>query len=236
MKTSLIIAKFDPARNIFPRFLARGVRGPVDQFDFQGAVHRFGERVVVTDSGPADRLAYSQLAQLGSEVSRGVIAPAVAVEYRSFRKAEIPGGHVDRVLDKRGLVIVVHGPSGYFPGRAVDHGREVKPAFPSGNVSDVANHFLARTFCGEITIDQVGDRAGRLVLLGERAPPRLRLARHQAQLAHQVADQLRAALLAAADQAGGDAPGSVFLVIGLEQCPYLYFQQVTSFRGCSLRS
>ena len=32
--------------------------------------------------------------------------------------------------DERGLVIIIHRPAGYLAGRAVDHGGEIKPAFP----------------------------------------------------------------------------------------------------------
>src|SRR5207302_1919545 len=55
-------------------------------------------------------------------------------------------------------------------------------------------------------------------LLGQRRPPRPRLARNQLQLAHELADELLADLLAAADQRGVEAPVSVFLIVRLEQC------------------
>src|SRR5919204_5553414 len=118
METSLIIAEFDPPRNVFPRFLARQVGGPVDQLDLQRAVHRFSESVVVADPGAADGLAYLQLLQLLRELARGVIASAVAVEYCPFRQVEVPRRHPYRVFDERRLVVVVHRPADYFPGRA----------------------------------------------------------------------------------------------------------------------
>jgi hypothetical protein len=61
-----------------------------------------------------------------------------------------------------------------------------------------------------------GTGPGLAVLLGQRAPPGLRLAGLQAQLAHELADQLGAALFAAADQDLVHAPVAVFLVVKLE--------------------
>jgi hypothetical protein len=54
--------------------------------------------------------------------------------------------------------------------------------------------------------------------------PGARLARHQAQLAHQPADQLRAAQLAATGQHGMNAPVPVLAVIRFEQRPDLDFK------------
>ena len=71
--------------------------------------------------------------------------------------------------------------------------------------------------------------------LGQRVPPRLRLARLQAQLAHELADQLRARLLAAAGQGGVQAAVQLFLAVRLEQRPYLDFQQLPPFRRGTFR-
>src|SRR5258708_20260504 len=112
------------------------------------------------------------------------------MEYRSFRKVKVPHGHLDGSDDERCLVIIVHRPADYFPGDAIDDRSEIKPALPGLDIRDVADHFLARLFRREIAVDEVGDRAGLPVLLGQRVPPRPRLAGPQAQLAHEGADQL----------------------------------------------
>src|SRR5690554_5248865 len=57
----------------------------------------------------------------------------------------------------------------------------------------------------EVPADQI--RAGRLLAAADRGGPvRPRLARVELQLPHQLADQLRANLLAVADQPGVDPP------------------------------
>src|SRR5712691_9770202 len=93
------------------------------------------------------------------------------MEYSVSRKIEVTGSHLDRRGDKRCPVIVIHGPAGDFPGRAVDYGCEIKPSFPCGNIRDVADHFLARHPGAEVAADQIRDRPG-LPLAGGLRPPR----------------------------------------------------------------
>src|SRR5579871_550242 len=157
------------------------------------------------------------------------------MEYGTFRKFHIPGSHPDGVLDERRLVVVVHRPADNLPGRTIYDRREVKPAFPGPDIGNIADHLLPRLFRGEVSPDEIRDRPGLAVLLGQRVPPRLRLAGFQAQFPHEAADELGTALLAAADQRGVHAPVAVLLVIRLKQSGYLYFQQLTSFRGRTLR-
>jgi hypothetical protein len=70
------------------------------------------------------------------------------------------------------------------------------------------------------------------VLLGQRVPPGPGLARLKSQLAHEPADQLRAAPLAAAHERLVDAAVAVFLVVGNEEGPYLQFQEFPSLVRC----
>ena len=79
-----------------------------------------GEGIIEADAGPADGLPYPESPQFRRELGGCVIASAVAVEYRSFRQFQVPGGHLDRGGDQRGLVILAHRPADDFPGRAVD--------------------------------------------------------------------------------------------------------------------
>jgi hypothetical protein len=89
------------------------------------------------------------------------------------------------------------------------------------DVGDVADHFLAGLLGGEVAADEVADVVRLAVLLGERVPPGPRLAGLQAELAHEPADQLGAALLAAADQGLVQPTVAVLGVVGVEQGFYL---------------
>src|SRR5579875_2300646 len=235
METSTIIAKLDPPRNIIPGLFPGRVNSTVDQLVLECPVEALGQRVVITYPGAAHGLTYLQFFQFPREVTRGIITSAIAVEYGAFRKVKIPGGHPDRVLDERRPVIIVHRPADDLTGRAIDDRREVKPSFPGPDISNIPDHLLARLFRGEVAADQIRDRPGLAVLLGQRAPPRLRLAGLESQLAHDGADEFGAALLAAADQRCVHAPVAVFLVIRVEKGLDLDFQQLASFRGRAFR-
>src|SRR5271157_2518916 len=216
METSPIIAELDPLRNIIVRLLAGRVNGPVHQLHLQRSVHRFGQRIVEADAGAAHGLPDSQAFQGAGELGRGIITSAVRMEYRPFRQIRVPGRHRDSNGDERGLVVIVHRPPDYHAGRAVNDQGEVKPPFPGRDIRDVTDHFLAGLSRGEITVYQIGDRPG--------------LAGHQVQLPHELADQLVADLLAAADQGRVHAPVPVFFPVGLEQRLDLDFQQLAPLR------
>jgi hypothetical protein len=85
MKTGPILAELDPPGKVFPCLSPCRLSGPVDQLDFQRAIERFGESVIVADAGAADRLPDIEAFQDAGELGRGIITSAVAVEYCSFR-------------------------------------------------------------------------------------------------------------------------------------------------------
>ena len=80
---------------------------------------------------------------------------------------------------------------GYRPGRsALDAvGKCRERCFRTDWV--IADHFLAGRGSGEVPFHEVGNAVLLAVALGEAEPPRLRLARIQAQLAHHRPHQLR---------------------------------------------
>src|SRR6266545_1421426 len=138
---------------------------------------------------------------------------------------------VQRLGELRRCVVAVHGPADDGFGVTVEYRGEVDPAFPGGNVGDVADHFHARCLGGEVAGEQVGDRPGGRVGLGEAVPPRLRLAGDQAQLTHQTSGQLDGAVHALAGQLGVDTPVAVGLVGIVEDIDDEFFEPLQSLRG-----
>jgi hypothetical protein len=116
----------------------------------------------------------------------------------------VAGSHGDGGLDKRSLVVVVHRPAHHGLGVAIDDGRQVDPAFPGVDVRDVADQFQAGSIGGEVALDEVGDVVGLAVVVGEAEPPGPGLARLQAQLTHEAADELGSAPHVPAGQVGMD--------------------------------
>src|SRR6266540_4237259 len=138
-----------------------------------------GHGVVVAAAGPPDGLPDVESVQRLGELRRCVVAAPVGVKYGCWLQVVVACGHGNRGLDQRRLVVVVHGPADDGFGVTVEYRGEVDPAFPGGNVGDVADHFHARCLGGEVAGEQVGDRPGGRVGLGEAVPPRLRLAGDQ---------------------------------------------------------
>src|SRR6266851_4258427 len=234
MKTSPIVAEFDVSRNVCLRLLSRRIGCPVNPLDFNCRVERFGERIIITDTRPADRLPYPQPAQDRSEISGRVIAAAVAVKDSAGRETGVAGGHLNRRRDQRRLVIIIHRPSDDPACRAVDHGRKVQPSLPRLYVGNVADHFLARHGGAEVAVDQVRDRPG-LPLAGGLRPPRPRLAGHQAQLPHQGTDQLRPGSHAPAPELGVHAAVAVGAIGVLERLADQQPELFPPFRRDALR-
>src|SRR5580692_8675753 len=157
------------------------------------------------------------------------------MEYSTFREREVTRGHLDRPGDQRCLVIVVHRPPDDLACRAVNDCREIQPPFPGLDVRYITDHFLAWPAGSEVAADQVRDRPGGAVLLGQRAAPRPGLAGLQAQLAHELADGLVVDGHAAADQDGVHAPVPVLLVVILKYCPDLELEHFPALLRLTFR-
>src|SRR5713101_216463 len=150
-------------------------------------------------------------------------------------KLDIARGHLNRARDQRRPVIVVYRPADALAGRAVNHGREKRPALPGRDIRNVADHLRARHLRAEVAVHHVRDRAGLALLRGDR-PPRPRLAGHQAQLPHQLPDQLGAGHGALPGELGRDTPVAVG-GIGVVEYPLDDKSQLLPpFRGDAIRA
>src|SRR4029450_825533 len=138
----------------------------------------------------------------------------------------IASRHGNRGRDQRRLVIVVHGPADHFLGAAVDHGRQIDPALPRRHVRNIAHHLDSGLGGGEVAPHQIWNRRRRVRLIGQTVPPGPRLARHQAPVAHDRADQFRGAALTLAGQLGVHPAVAVG---GVRVVEYLLNQQSQAF-------
>src|SRR3954468_3908810 len=187
--------------------LSGRIHGAVDPLDFDGGVERLGQGVVETAAGASNRAADCQLSGDGRERLGCVLSAPVGMEDHAVGEGIVAGGHRQGVNDQFGAQMVGHRVADAGLGVAVDHGGQIQPPGPGPEVGDVADQLDPRRVGGEVAADQVGDglpagdRGGR--------PPGPRLAGLQAQLAHQLADQLGAAGHAGAGQRGMDAPVAV---------------------------
>jgi len=91
VESELIVAELDVAGDVVGGVLAGGIGGPVDAFDFDGAVSGFSPRIIVTGAGAAQGASYPQGVGDVSEFLGCVLATWVAVKDRH------PGGDGDPV-------------------------------------------------------------------------------------------------------------------------------------------
>src|ERR1039457_761548 len=159
----------------------------------------------------------------------------VRAKDRLVGNSMVPGGHFYSPLDERRLVVVVHCPAHDRLGVAVDDGRQIDPAFPGFDVSDVPDHSQAGSACGEVALDEVGDAVLLAVALGEAEPPGPGLAGLQAQFTHEEPDQLRPARHTPACQVGVDPPVPVGPVRVVEGPGNEQLEFLTPFRGSRRR-
>src|SRR5262249_24971908 len=141
-------------------------------------------------------------------------ASAIGMEYRPLGELPVPRSVTNRSGYQGSLVVVVHGIPDDLLRAAVDNCREIQPPLTGRNVSDITDELFSRGVSGRVPADDVGHgaRGG----LGQAEPLRARLAGHEAQLAHELAYQLRAGGVAPARQLGVDAPVAVGAVGYLE--------------------
>jgi hypothetical protein len=152
-----------------------------------------------TYSGGSDRASNIQQVGRGRESCAGILSSAIGVEYRALDERIVPGSHGQRVDHQFAAKMVSHGIADTGFSIAVNDRGQIDPALPCRNVGNVAYHFLAGSIGGEIPIHQVRDRAG-IAGGGGGRPVRPGLAGDQAKLAHQLAHELGADLLALTHQ------------------------------------
>src|ERR1035441_3671588 len=100
--------------------LAGRILGAVDTIVLQHGEERFGHRIVVTDPSTPDGMPENMLLQRLSELPGRVVAAAVGMENSILSERVITGGHLDRLLDERRLVVIVRRPADHFLRIAVD--------------------------------------------------------------------------------------------------------------------
>src|SRR5438045_3380691 len=99
------------------------------------------------------------------------LAAAIGVEDRILGERVVAGRHLDRLLDERGLVVIVGGPPDHRLRVAVDDGGQEKPALPCRDAGDIADHFLAGRISSEIPGHEVRKVVLLAVAVGEADPP-----------------------------------------------------------------
>jgi hypothetical protein len=141
----------------------------VDQLPLERGNEALGHRVVVGIGHRSHRGQKAFFPEPAPELHRGVLAAPIGVVNQRRRWPARVNGHVHGIEDQFRPKVVRHGPSYDPPGVSVEHEREVEPAFPASDVSDVRDPQAIRSLRGEVAFHQI---RGRGSALGLRAQSR----------------------------------------------------------------
>src|ERR1017187_8097886 len=230
VKTLPIVTQFDVARNITHGLFAGRIDCAVHELFLEGGEERLGRRVVVAYSGSPERLTEPELIEQFRIVAGRIVASAVRMCDAILSEGMVLRSHLHRVGYQRGAEMAGHRPPDDFFAEAVDDGGEIDFSLPGLDLGDIADELEVGGGGGEVPLDPVGDLGVVYGLRGQRLGL-ADLAGHEAQVAHEVADELAGGLLALAAQLGVDAPVTVGLVVVVEDFLYFSFQVLLSFCG-----
>ena len=127
----------------------------VNQLAFQAAEKVFRHSIVVGVALAGHALPDAQGSQTLAEGRGGVLDAPVAVEDQSRGRALPADGHVQGVQGELGVDALRKGIPYNFLGAQVFDNGEIQPAFPGGDVGDVAHPGLVRAAESELALEQV---------------------------------------------------------------------------------
>jgi hypothetical protein len=129
---------------------------PVDEFLFKGAPEGFHGGVVIAAGFTAPGGEGLALSQRVAKSSAGVLAAAVGMKDQLWRRLAMSLSHVPGREDQLGVAILVHRPADDPTAIEVHNAGQVKPAFLSADVGDVADPELV----GSTGSGQLGQAIG----------------------------------------------------------------------------
>src|SRR5689334_12006434 len=156
MTTSTVVVRLDIFEHGRLEFVNCRPWPSVDEFLFQGCEERFGDRVVVTDSGASDRGPYAVGSAEFTEFGAGVLGAAVGMENDAGWRVAVGDRHAQRIDDQVRAHVVGERKADHAPRVAVDHRGQERPASPGLDVGDVPDPGQVRRGGREVSTQQVG--------------------------------------------------------------------------------
>src|SRR5215218_5094566 len=162
-----VVEALDVLEDRTSRYVPSRQRVAVDQLPLERANEALGHRVVV---GIGHRSYRGQKALFPEPVPElqlhgGVLAAPIGVVNQPRRWPASVDGHVHGIENQFRPKVVRHGPSYDSPSRvSVEHKREVEPAFPGSDVSDVRDPQAIQSLRGEVAFHKIRGRGSALGL------------------------------------------------------------------------
>src|SRR5215208_4286330 len=167
-----VVEALDVLEDRTSRYVPSRPRVAVDQLPLERGNEALGHRVVVGIGHRSHRGQKTLFPEPAPELHGGVLGAPIGVVNQPRRWPASVDGHVHSIENQFRPKVVRHGPSYDSPGVSVEHEREVEPAFPGSDVSDVRDPQAIRSLRGEVAFHQI---RGRESALGLRAQSRTSL-------------------------------------------------------------
>lgn len=165
-----VVVGVDEAGDLPPGLVLGGEVLPGEQLVLEGGVEALRRGVVQRRADSAHRLGHPERVAGSGEQVADVLAALVAVEHDAVDVAAAHrGGHAQRGLGDRRVVVLAHGEAWQPPGREVEHGGQVELALAGGDLGQVPAPALIDPLGAEVPLHQVRDRRSGFVRTGETA-------------------------------------------------------------------
>src|SRR5438128_2661894 len=214
MTASGIVPAFDEVDDSEGRVGLRAEVLPIEQLALEGPEEALAQRVVVRVADRTHGRPDAGLATPLAEGHRGVLAALIRV-MNDVRRPTLRDGHLQRGQDELSPEMGFHRPADHASAPDIEDDGEIEEAGPGRHVGDVRDPQLIRARAGELAVDEIRRRPGRLVAhrRAERLPPAHAL---QPGAPHQPGHPLTANVEAAGGELGmnpGDAVGPARLAM-----------------------
>jgi hypothetical protein len=156
-----LVPRLDPFKDCRMRLVVRAEALVVDELLLQGRLEPFHHGVVVAVAGAAHALPYAMLLKKSSTDMTGTLYTAIAAMHQANQWRPALHGHRECIYCNRRIQRVRHAPPHNTSALCVHHACEVKEAFVSWYVGDLAQPLLVGPVCVEVTREKIARRRMR---------------------------------------------------------------------------
>jgi len=136
-----VVSDFDVLEDLLAGFLPVSKGRLVEKFIFESAPERFDGGVIVAISFAAHAGLDTGRFELGLIFGAGVLATPIGMMQEALRRKRLSmfESHLEGLESEAGLQILLHGPADDFAAVEIHDRCQVEPAFPGGNIGNVAD-------------------------------------------------------------------------------------------------
>src|SRR3954454_2114177 len=171
MASVLVVPAFDECEDCRFRFGEEPEAESVSQLALERGEEALAERIVIAVSDRSHRREHSLLSATASELDRCVLTTLIRVMNDSWMRLSLLESHIESRGHQFGAEMVLHGPAHDLAAPDVNDHCQIEKVLARGrNVGDVGDPELIRSRGREVSVDQIGGRPRRAILLRRSRP------------------------------------------------------------------